>query len=69
MPTTNSGKWRKHAKMYVGKIVNKHEGNFDWVIIAGALGPNYVCAYVCVGCLCVCENVSCKKLSALDEAL
>ena len=54
--------------MYVGKTVNKHGGNFVWVLIAGALGPNYVCAYVCV-CVCVCENVSCKKLSALDEAL
>lgn len=28
--------------MYVEKTVDKHEGNFDQVLIAGALSPYYV---------------------------
>lgn len=44
--------------MYVGKIVDKHEGKFDWALIAGALSSNYLCVYVCV---CV-KKVDYKKL-------
>ena len=34
-------------KLYVGKIVDKHGGKFDWVLIAGDLSSKYVCVYVC----------------------
>lgn len=34
--------------MYLEKIVDKHDGNFDELLIAAALSPNYVCVYLCV---------------------
>lgn len=63
--------------MYVGKIVDKHEGNFDWVLIAGALSPNYICVRACV-CVCtrrgtvaVCCGVfnSCSQATCPNETM
>lgn len=52
--------------MYVEKIVDEHDGNFDQVLIAGALSPNCVCIFACV-CLCVCISETRNKYIYIYE--